>query len=64
MEVFLPTKRLYQNAAAYAEQVAPKLEYLMSIDIKLAPSVVIDKNMRITQVASGVVNGPNIRCVF
>lgn len=49
------------NGSAYAEQVAPKLEYLMSIDLKLEPSVVIDKNMRITQVASGVVNGPNIK---
>jgi hypothetical protein len=49
------------NASAYAQQVTPKLEFLMSIDLKLDPSVVIDKNMRITQIASGVVNGPNIK---
>lgn len=49
------------NVSAYAEQVTPNLEFLMSIDLKLDPSVVIDKNMRITQVASGVVNGPNIK---
>lgn len=49
------------NPGACAEQVAPELEFLMSIDLKLDPSVVIDKNMRITQIASGVVDGPNIK---
>jgi hypothetical protein len=33
----------------------------MSIDIKLDPSVVIDKGMRITNIPSGVVTGPNIK---
>lgn len=61
LNTFVLFSCIYLNSAAYAEQVAPKLEYLMSIDLKLAPSVVIDKNMRITQVASGVVNGPNIK---
>jgi hypothetical protein len=44
-----------------AQQVTPNLEFLMSLDLKLDPSVVIDKNMRITQIASGIVSGPNIK---
>lgn len=49
------------NVSAYAQQVTPKLEFLMSIDLKLEPSVVIDKNMRITQILTGSVSGPNIK---
>ena len=49
------------NFPAYAEQVTPKLEFLMSIDLKLDPPVVIDKSMRITQITSGTVNGSNIK---
>ncbi len=49
------------NSSAYAQQVKPNLEYLMSLDLKLDPSVVIDKNMRITKIASGVVSGTNIK---
>ncbi len=49
------------NSSAIAQQVKPNLEYLMSFDLKLDAPVVIDKTMRITKIASGVVSGPNIK---
>lgn len=49
------------NSAAYSQQVTPNLEFLMSIDLKLDPPVVVDKSMRITKITSGVVSGPNIK---
>lgn len=49
------------HPSAYSQEIFPKTEFLMSIDIKLDPSVVIDKGMRITNIPSGVVTGPNIK---
>lgn len=49
------------NSSAYSQHVTPNLEFLMSIDLKLDPPVVIDKSMRITKISSGVVSGPNIK---
>lgn len=48
-------------STAHSQEVTPKLEFLMSLDMKFDPSVVIDKGMRITQITSGTVDGPNIK---
>ena len=49
------------NSSAYSQQIPPNFEYLMSIDLKFDAPVVIDKNMRITKITTGVVSGPNIK---
>ena len=49
------------HSQAYSQQSAPKGEFLMSMDIKLDASAVIDKGMRIVNIPGGAVSGPNIK---
>lgn len=49
------------HSHAYSQQTIPKGDFLMFMDIKLDPSAVIDKGMRIVNIPGGVVSGPNIK---
>ncbi len=49
------------HLSAYSQQTFPKSDFLMSMDIKFDAPVVIDKSMRIFNITSGAVTGPDIR---
>jgi Protein of unknown function (DUF3237) len=48
-------------STAFSQEIAPKTEHLMSLDIKFNAPIVIDKGMRIAVVTGGTVSGPNIK---
>ncbi len=57
--ILIATNCIY--SVAHSQQISPKSEFLMSIDIKFDPPSVIDKGMRIFNISSGVASGPSIK---
>ena len=45
----------------YSQQVSPKTELLMTIEAKFDPPVVIDQGLRIVNIPSGTISGPNFK---
>jgi hypothetical protein len=48
-------------SAAHSQSAAPPLEHLMTFEGKFDPLVIIDQGMRIVNISSGTVAGPNIK---
>lgn len=57
--LFLATSFFYSSA--YSQQVAPKAEFLMSMDLKLATPAGVDPGLLIVEIPSGTISGPNIK---
>lgn len=56
---FLIFNFLYSSA--HSQQVLPNSDFLLSMEIKFSAPAAIDKSMRVFNISSGIVSGPNIR---